>query len=714
MISSSSSTRAREAVSLARLVAPIRERLGNRQLRRNGHAAGRAARCILRSGQYYLVQLAQGTAGTAPLPAPDFVDPTPINMSATGGKIALVKSAMPLGCNGGSAPCAPPRLEAARRSGRLRRRQFLRGGGPAAATSNTTAEFRAGGGCIDTDDNAADFPRPHPRRATRNRRATTVRSSMPVRRAARRRRWARKRRSPRADALRGQRIRDIQGPRASLAARRRDRGSGSRRRHRRRRRGVLSARPLARCRRRDLGGDLRLHEHRAGRHGGRLRPGERRGRRVSTGLRQRLHSDEQRLFEPDHHRDPAAHRRRRFIGQHAARPDRHRTGMRANGTRRPPSSTMTATGSVEKTPSELRPRQRRHRFLREPRRNAGGGERRRRGGADQRRLPPARARSDLARRRAPARACARRAAGSSISATDYNPERIVLSNVLVASSPDVNVGDKFTGTIVGVIDYAFAKYNLLNTDALPARGVALRSCARHSRLPNRAATDLDIASFNVENLDPADPPEKFARLAGIVVAEPEIAGHRRASRKSRTTTAPPTTAPSTPPRPSPCWRRRSRTAGGPSYQFRNIDPENGQDGGEPGGNIRAGFLFRTDRGLFFTDRAGGHVQHGQHRRRIGRQADARLQPRPHRSHERRFRVEPQAPRRRIDLPRAHGLRHREPLQLQGGRPAALRALSAAHAFVGSTAPPASRRSSPPSFRRSSPSMPVPPWPCSAI
>ncbi len=30
-----------------------------------------------------------------------------------------------------------------------------------------------------------------------------------------------------------------------------------------------------------------------------------------------------------------------------------------------------------------------------------------------------------------------------------------------------------------------------------------------------------------------------------------------------------------------------------------------QDGGEPGGNIRVGFLFRTDRGLAFTDRAGG-------------------------------------------------------------------------------------------------------------
>jgi hypothetical protein len=46
-------------------------------------------------------------------------------------------------------------------------------------------------------------------------------------------------------------------------------------------------------------------------------------------------------------------------------------------------------------------------------------------------------------------------------------------------------------------------------------------------------------------------------------------------------------------------------AGGPSYQFRQINPVNNQDGGEPGGNIRQGFLFRIDRGLSFTDRPGG-------------------------------------------------------------------------------------------------------------
>src|SRR6185437_13465582 len=45
--------------------------------------------------------------------------------------------------------------------------------------------------------------------------------------------------------------------------------------------------------------------------------------------------------------------------------------------------------------------------------------------------------------------------------------------------------------------------------------------------------------------------------------------------------------------------------GGPLYDWREIDPVNDQDGGEPGGNIRQVFLFRTDRGLSFVDRSGG-------------------------------------------------------------------------------------------------------------
>ena len=45
-------------------------------------------------------------------------------------------------------------------------------------------------------------------------------------------------------------------------------------------------------------------------------------------------------------------------------------------------------------------------------------------------------------------------------------------------------------------------------------------------------------------------------------------------------------------------------AGGPRYEWRQIDPVNGADGGEPGGNIRVAFLFNPAR-VSFADRAGG-------------------------------------------------------------------------------------------------------------
>jgi hypothetical protein len=48
------------------------------------------------------------------------------------------------------------------------------------------------------------------------------------------------------------------------------------------------------------------------------------------------------------------------------------------------------------------------------------------------------------------------------------------------------------------------------------------------------------------------------------------------------------------------------TVGGPTYDWRSIDPVNNADGGQPGGNIRVGFLFRTDNpDLQFVDRPGG-------------------------------------------------------------------------------------------------------------
>jgi len=107
-------------------------------------------------GQYYLIQEADGTTGDS-LPTPDHVDPTPINMSATNGKVALVNSATTLGCNGGSTLCSPEQLALIVDLVGFGSANFYEGAGAVPTLSNTTAALRKGNGCTDTDDNSADF-----------------------------------------------------------------------------------------------------------------------------------------------------------------------------------------------------------------------------------------------------------------------------------------------------------------------------------------------------------------------------------------------------------------------------------------------------------------------------------------------------------------------------------------------------------------------------
>ena len=114
----------------------------------------------LPAGGYYLVGLASGGINGAPLPATQASNTT-VNMAAGAGKVALVDQTAGLGCNGGSAPCSAAQLAhiidlvgyGTGTSGA----NFFEGSGPAPTLSPTLSAFRAGQGCIDTDNNATDF-----------------------------------------------------------------------------------------------------------------------------------------------------------------------------------------------------------------------------------------------------------------------------------------------------------------------------------------------------------------------------------------------------------------------------------------------------------------------------------------------------------------------------------------------------------------------------
>jgi uncharacterized protein len=111
----------------------------------------------LAPGRYLLVQEASNAAVGDPLPTPDVTDSTPINMSASGGKVALVNTTTPLGCNGSSTLCPPAALATIVDLVGWDGANFFEGASAAPGTSNTTAVLRNSSGCTDTDDNGADF-----------------------------------------------------------------------------------------------------------------------------------------------------------------------------------------------------------------------------------------------------------------------------------------------------------------------------------------------------------------------------------------------------------------------------------------------------------------------------------------------------------------------------------------------------------------------------
>ena len=101
------------------------------------------------AGGYFLVQEAAGQASAAVLPTPDATGTTHMN-NATG-KVALVSNEVEL-----AGPC-PADAGIVDFVGYGPSATCYEGTASAPAPSRTTAIFRAGSGCVDTDENSADF-----------------------------------------------------------------------------------------------------------------------------------------------------------------------------------------------------------------------------------------------------------------------------------------------------------------------------------------------------------------------------------------------------------------------------------------------------------------------------------------------------------------------------------------------------------------------------
>ncbi|ASR39789.1 endonuclease [Prauserella marina] len=170
------------------------------------------------------------------------------------------------------------------------------------------------------------------------------------------------------------------------------------------------------------------------------------------------------------------------------------------------------------------------------------------------------------------------------------------------SFPKANTGDTVTGLTSGPLEYdSFGGYTLL---ANVLGDVKDNGLEREVTRPQRTG-ELAVATYNVENLSAVDGQEKFDALAGGIVdhlASPDIVtleeiqdDNGPQGNGDGVVTAEQTLRK---------FADAIVAAGGPRYQWRQIDPVDLADGGQPGGNIRVGFLFNPNR-VSFVDRKGG-------------------------------------------------------------------------------------------------------------
>ncbi|KOU56680.1 endonuclease [Streptomyces sp. MMG1533] len=169
-----------------------------------------------------------------------------------------------------------------------------------------------------------------------------------------------------------------------------------------------------------------------------------------------------------------------------------------------------------------------------------------------------------------------------------------------AAVPAANVGDELSGTTTGPLDYSTYGGYILQATRL---GTRVDNGLKQEVTRRQKADELAVATYNVENLDALDDQEKFDRLAeGVAVNlnSPDIVALEEIQDDNGAVNDGTVTAEATLTR----FTDAIRAAGGPRYSWRYVAPENNQDGGEPGGNIRQVFLYNPKR-VSFTDRTGG-------------------------------------------------------------------------------------------------------------
>ena len=201
-----------------------------------------------------------------------------------------------------------------------------------------------------------------------------------------------------------------------------------------------------------------------------------------------------------------------------------------------------------------------------------------------------------------------------LEAQDYNPELLNLKNphnpdVKMTGLPGFNAsdyhkGDLFQSSLTGILDfntssrpgYFVGGYFIYPTMPLPK--VQRANLLPETSLLKAGPRQLTVANYNVENFTRQNPehnPDKAQGIARHIVQNlnspdilmlQEVADNDGYAQASMVIAADQTLR---------FLAQEIRAAGGPIYDFVEIAPENGQDGGRPNANIRVAYLYQPDR-----------------------------------------------------------------------------------------------------------------------
>ncbi|MFK3960877.1 cell wall-binding repeat-containing protein [Guptibacillus hwajinpoensis] len=192
-----------------------------------------------------------------------------------------------------------------------------------------------------------------------------------------------------------------------------------------------------------------------------------------------------------------------------------------------------------------------------------------------------------------------RANGLLLSAEDPNPERLLID--VDGIDIDLTTGDRLDGSVTGIVSYDYSNFKIRPTGIFPS--VIDGNTEREVTKMESSEGDLTVASYNIENYYSGVGESKTGKIAESIVKNmktPDIIGLIEVQDNNGPTDDGTTDA-------SESYQtiiKAIEDAGGPTYKFADIAPADKTDGGQPGGNIRVGFIYNPDRVDFPEKKSG--------------------------------------------------------------------------------------------------------------